>query len=59
MVYLSPLYQQLRPELTERIRNAVNKEFCTDKFIYAAMDAAGLKFADNDDVAKYSLFSEP
>ena len=59
MVYLSPLYQQLRPELTERIKNAVNKEFCTDKFIYAAMDAAGLKFADNDDVVKYSLFSEP
>lgn len=57
MVYLTPRYQQLRPELTERIRGAVNNTFCTDKFIYAAMDAAGLRFADNDDVAVYSPFS--
>lgn len=56
MVYLSPLYQKRRPELTERIRNSVNNEFCTDKLIYAVMDAAGFKFADNDDVAEYSLF---
>ena len=57
MIYLSPLYQQLRPELTTRIREAANNEFCTDKFIYTVMDAAGLKFADNDDVARYSLFN--
>ena len=58
MVYLSPLYQQLRPELTERIKSSIDNEFCTDKLIYAVMDAARLKFADNDDVAIYSIFSK-
>lgn len=57
MVYLSPKYQQIRPEATERIQHAVNKAFCTDKFIYAVMDAVGIKFMDNDDVARYSLFN--
>lgn len=57
MVYLSPLCQQLRPEMTARIRDAADKEFCTDRFIYAVMDAVGLRFADNDDVYRYSLFT--
>lgn len=57
MVYLSPLCQQLHPEMTARIRSAADKEFCTDRFIYAIMDAVGLRFVDNDDVYKYSLFT--
>ena len=57
MVYISDMYQQLRPETTERIRKAVDKEYCTDKFIYAVMDAIGIQFADNDDVARFSLFN--
>ena len=56
MVYISPIYQQLRPELAARIKNATKKEFCTDKLIYAVMDAVGLKFTDNNDVEKYSPF---
>ena len=55
MIYLSPLYQQLRPQMTDKIRRAVNNEYCTDKLIYAIMDIVGLKFADNDDVAQFSL----
>lgn len=58
MVYLSPLYQQLRPETTARIKKAANKTFCTDKLIYSVMDAAGLRFAGNDEVAEYSLFCD-
>ena len=57
MIYLSPQYQQLHPEMTKRIRQSSERKFCTDKLIYAVMDAIGCKFADNDDVEKYSLFS--
>ena len=56
IVYLSPKYQQLHPETTARIKQSVDKEFCTDKLIYAVMDAIECKFADNVDVEKYSLF---
>lgn len=58
MVYLSLQYQQLHPEMPERIKQSVDKEYYTDKLIYAVMDAIGCKFADNDDVAKYSLFAK-
>lgn len=57
MVYMSPLFQRNHPEKTEKIRNAEDREFCTDKFIFVVMDVEGIKFADNDDVHKYSLFS--
>ena len=58
MVYASPVFQEHHFEKVEMMRKAVNNPFCTDKLIYTVMDIAGLKFADNDDVHKYSLFSE-
>lgn len=58
MIYISPKFQELRPELTNRLKNAVNKEFCTDKLIYSVMDVAGIKFKENNDVSKYSLFNQ-
>lgn len=57
MVYLSPQYQQLRPDKVQQIRQAADRAFCTDKLIYAVMDVVGLTFSDNDDVARNSLFS--
>ena len=56
MVYVSPLFQERHPDKVERMRASIDKPFCTDKFIYAVMDVAGYRFADNDDVKKYSLF---
>lgn len=57
MIYLSPNFQELRPELVERIKNSINNKFCTDKLIYTIMDVIGIKFKNNNDVEKYSLFS--
>lgn len=57
MVYLSDIYKGNRQELAKRIEDAAGKPFCTDKFIYAMMDAVGLSFSDSDDVKKYSPFS--
>ena len=56
MIYVSFIFQERHADKVERIRKAVNKPFCTDKFIYAVMDVAGYRFADNDDVETYSLF---
>ena len=57
IVYVSPLFQELHSEKVERIKASVNKPFCTDKFIYAVMDVTGYRFANNDDVQKFSLFN--
>ena len=57
LVYLSPLYRQQHPAITERIKNSVDKPFTTDKVIYSVMDAIGLKFADNKEVEEFSLFT--
>ena len=56
MVYVSPIFQELHPDKMEKIKSSTNKPFCTDKFIYAVMDVAGYRFANNDDMEKYSLF---
>lgn len=56
MVYVSPVFQKLHPDIIEKMKSSTNKPFCTDKFIYAVMDVAGYRFADNDDVERYSLF---
>lgn len=58
MVYVSPVFQEHHFEKVEMMRKAVNNPFCTDKLIYAVMDIAGLRFAENDDVRKFSLFSD-
>lgn len=58
MVYTSPLYQERFSEMTRRIRESVDRKFRTDDLIYTVMDLVGVKFQDNDDVARYSLFRE-
>ncbi len=58
MVYVSPSFQQQKPNLIKRMREAVHKDFCTDKLIYCIMDVAGFQFADNNDVDEYSLFQQ-
>ena len=55
-VYISPKFREKFPELTEKIKQNNDKEFCTDDMIYTVMDIAGVKFSDNDDVEKRSLF---
>ena len=56
MIYFSPTFQERHPETVARAWGSVNHPFCTDKLIYAVMDVTGYKFADNDDVKKFSLF---
>lgn len=57
MVYVSPSYQQHFPEKVESIKANRDTPYCTDKLTYTLMDVAGFRFAGNDDVAKYTLFS--
>lgn len=56
MIYVSPVFQELHPDKIEKMKSAMNKLFCTDKFIYAVMDVAGYRFVNNNDVEKYSIF---
>ena len=58
MIYVSPVFQEHHFEKVEMMRKAVNNPFCTDKFIYAVMDVVGFRFAENDDVRDFSLFSD-
>lgn len=58
MVWLSPKFKELRPATSRRIAAAKGDGFCTDCLIYSVMDAmGGISFANNDDVARYSIFS--
>lgn len=56
IVYLSDKFIQLRPELATRLKQSTHRDFVTDKFIYAAMDAMGVGFSNSEDVKKASLF---
>ena len=42
--------------MVERMQESVDKQFCTDDLIYALMDIMNIRFHDNKDVDKYSLF---
>lgn len=55
-VYMSPLFQQHFPDLKERIIQNIDTSFRTDDMIYTIMDIIGIKFHENEDVSKYSLF---
>lgn len=55
-VYVSPKYKEKFPGMVEKIQQNVNRTFCTDDMLYTIMDIAGVKFPDNDDVEKRSLF---
>lgn len=56
MVYVSPVFKDLHFKMYERMKESREKPFCTDRLIYAVMDVVGFRFADNNDVDKYSLF---
>lgn len=56
MIYASPEYQKNFPDKMHQIKTTLSKSFRTDDVLYTIMDIIGVKFADNDDVNKYSLF---
>ena len=56
MIYATPLYQQKFPGEMKRMYESVDNEFVTENFIYSLMDLMGVRFEENDDVKKYSLF---
>ena len=56
MIYTSPEYQNNFPDKMHQIKTTLSKSFRTDDILYTIMDIMGVKFADNDDVKKYSLF---
>lgn len=56
MIYASPQYQEYFPAEMELIKSSVDKPFRTDDLLYTLMDIVGVKFDDNQDMEKYSLF---
>lgn len=55
MIYTSKKFQENFPDLTQRIRKNKDRSFNTTDIIYTLMDVAGVKFADNEDVALRSI----
>ena len=58
MVYTTNRFKRTYPDLMDKIHKSVNRSFVTEDFMYSLMDILGVHFADNDDVKKYSLFSQ-
>ena len=56
MIYTTDRFRKRYPLIVERMRESVDKPFCTDDLIYTLMDIMNIRFHDNKDVAKYSLF---
>lgn len=56
MIYMSPEYQENYPRSKQRIINCIKRKYSTDDIIYTIMDIIGVKFENNDDVVKKSLF---
>ena len=56
MIYTSHLYRKRYPNEMNMMFENVNNKFVTENFIYTLMDLLGVKFEQNDDVVKYSLF---
>lgn len=55
MIWMSHEFQKNFQDLTKRIRASKDKAYNTTDIIYTLMDIAGVKFADNNDVAERSL----
>ncbi len=58
MIYCSPTFQKNYPDIMKRIKANLHSKFNTEDLIYTIMDIMGVRFADNDDVAKYSLLRQ-
>lgn len=56
VIYLTDRFRKRYPLMVERMQESVDKQFCTDDLIYTLMDIMNIRFHDNKDVAKYSLF---
>ena len=57
MIWLSDKYKLKYDNDVERMKNSINKNFCTDNIIYTIMDIAGVRFKENKDVETFSLFN--
>lgn len=58
MIYTTKLYRERFPNKIEKMKGCVDKPFNTEDFIYTIMDVANIRFSDNNDVEKYSLFAQ-
>lgn len=56
VIYTTDRFNKRYPLMVERMQESVNNKFCTDDLIYTVMDVMHIRFHDNDDVEKYSLF---
>ena len=56
IIYITDRFRKRYPLMVERMQESVDKQFCTDDLIYALMDIMNIRFHDNKDVDKYSLF---
>ncbi len=56
MIFYSQQYKDHSSIKVEQMKKSLHYNYCADKLIYTIMDAAGYKFAHNNDVEKYSLF---
>lgn len=57
-VFMSEKYNHKFPLLSERIKKSKSKDFTTDKFIFSALEALNIKFADSNLVNEHSLFKD-
>ena len=58
VIYTTKSYRNRFPNMIVRMEEAQNRTFCTSELIYTVMDIMGIRFHDNDDVNRYSLFSK-
>ena len=58
VIYVTKSYCNRYPNMVARMEGALNRAFCTSELIYTVMDVMGIRFHDNDDVNRYSLFSK-
>lgn len=56
MVYLSKSFIENDSSVVQRVKSSVDKPFSTQDIIYTITDLSGYKFADSDEISKYSLF---
>lgn len=58
LIYVTDKYKAKYPDTVSRMEKSLDHRFKTDDLIYTIMDIANISFPGNDDVQKYSLFSE-
>lgn len=56
IIYTTYRFRKRYPIMVERMQESIDKQFCTDDLIYTVMDIMNIRFHDNSDVARYTLF---